>query len=389
MKFGNTIVSVYLAAVSVSLCQQTSSDEELRAKWLSADLTQIPPPRMTIAPVQGILEMVDTGVVPAYANDGKRFAYAKRDASGRSNYLVVSDLITLRPLKEIPQVSVQGTCIFSPDDKRIFLRDPKGIHKIIDTSTWQVFDLPIDVVNGFRHSQFAYAWTDPLRVRLLVGGRDVQELDLDTLKVSIIDSSKVNVADFFKRADTHPIVRLTRFESREVPPSVLAKSIDGRIYQVLKTPHYEQYKFHPHPNCHVFISRNEKISSSFVVSYIIESSARNLHWTMKNPVAQLTADQKQQFSRYMARKVPFYANVYSPAVNPLTGRVVGPDGKSKGMVSVVEWTDTVLHLETLIEITPLKVGDIVSGLRTDQVAEFGNSAFEFKGVTELLEARDK
>ena len=384
VRFTLAVISVLTSALSFG--QQPESDEAQRKMWMSADLKLLPPHRMMIAPKTATIDNVDQDVKPAFANDGIRFAYAKQDGSKRGNYLVVSDLVTLRPIKELTEVSIEGACVFAPDDKRIFLRDLRGRYVIVDTVTWQVMVLPVVSPNGFLHSQFNYSWTEPMKIRLLIG--DIQELDLESLQTKQSPATKEQIDHFSQRSDSHPSVTLVRYDSNDCPPSVLADSNDKPFAQILRTPHYAQEEFYPHPTCHVFISKHPDYHrSSYVLHYIIEGPDRNLRWQVKNPAADISAEQKKLLKKYIDKKVPFYASVYGAAINPLTGKVTGPDGKKKGRLRIVEWTNTHLYLDTSIEVIPFKAGDLVTGIVSDGVWDFGNRTFGFDGFTDVLEAR--
>ncbi|HWB02961.1 MAG TPA: hypothetical protein VG796_08060 [Verrucomicrobiales bacterium] len=59
------------------------------------------------------------------------------------------------------------------------------------------------------------------------------------------------------------------------------------------------------------------------------------------------------------------ALVCSPMVNPLTGKVVGPDRERvKGRVAVKAWTGTTAHVTLAEEFQPFSEGDIVADLHT-------------------------
>jgi hypothetical protein len=105
---------------------------------------------------------------------------------------------------------------------------------------------------------------------------------------------------------------------------------------------------------------------------------------------QLSESQQQDFEKYWRgmrvrsddrqvdgelTKPSFWGDVYVPQVNPLTGKVVGPDhNKPKGRVIFESSADTYSIVRSYFETVPIRVGDVVTNIQSDMLGGRGFSA---------------
>jgi hypothetical protein len=89
--------------------------------------------------------------------------------------------------------------------------------------------------------------------------------------------------------------------------------------------------------------------------------------------------------KYLQREVPFWASVYSPTVNPLNGKVLGPNtSKYKGRVRVTKWGKGKATVQSALEVEPISEGDIACEIVPNNGASLITGPGDFRGVWKVL-----
>lgn len=106
----------------------------------------------------------------------------------------------------------------------------------------------------------------------------------------------------------------------------------------------------------------------------------------------LPNDLKSAYTSFMSRNVLLVGEVYAPKINPLTGKVVGPEGKAKGTVKIIGESNGKLFVQKTFESAPFKVGvDVLSNIKAPEHLYINNGKvrFELKIWPTLQKISDK
>jgi len=271
--------------------------------------------------------------------------------------------------------------------------------------------LPNKSVSFCRDS--ARAWHEPGKI--LFGGQgSYSVLNLDTLQIEVIlgprnfstygplkpaerDALKKEEAEYKARQSA-----LDRQLSRQNDPrayihtgyngdGLLLSALDDSYHKLLLSGTFYNGNFDVSPNFGTVVFH--RLDSELNYVRLGKTKARPAKFMLAfNRREQLSQSQQQDFEKFWQgvrvrsddslengdlAKPSFWGDVYEPQVNPLTGKVVGPNQqKPKGRVIFESTTDTYSIVRTYFESAPIGVGDIVTNFRSDMVGGHGFSAGE-------------
>lgn len=359
-------------------------------------------------------EIVSSGIVagnavaPRFSSNGEYLFYQKAPDRG-----VIVNAGTFQLASSHKIRGRVGRAAWSPDNKKIAYCAGTKLY-MLDISVSEATEIPnpgrICVSN-------AWVWNEPHRI-LFVEGGNYSILNLETLQTDMVFQSrsfrtfrplrdaeraalkkeeaehneKRSSLDRQLRRQNHAAAYIHRGYNSG---GLLLSALDDSYQKLLLngTFHTHNYDVSPNLDSIVFLEFSAADLAKSELRYVklAKSKPRPTKFMIAlNKREQLSREQQGDFEKYwhgvrvrsddslsdgeLARP-SFWGDVYEPQVNPLTGKVVGPNrDKPKGRVIFESSADTNSIVRSYFETAPIKAGDVVTNIRSDMPGGHGFSA---------------
>jgi dipeptidyl aminopeptidase/acylaminoacyl peptidase len=330
--------------------------------------------------VKGSTENVFIGY-PRYSPDGSLLLYSRITSDGESDIVIIN--VATKKTEKI--FNGPDNAVWSPDGRKIAYAQQGGfgIYEIASGKH-------TSVVSPFGRTdyQFIPVWDKDERILFLkldfgltkepsavnsyaVSGGSA--LDLNALSIKEISQEealqaaikfiprKLGATFFFSGNIGLP-------DGSSIPiPSLQTSNADGSFTKVLVEglrPDSARYDVSPKLNSVVYETQDGLYLAS-LATYI--KTAKK--YTTGDFQSHLTDEQKKIYSSLISRNIRILGGVYAPQINPLTGKVAGPDYyQFKGTVQIIGTDHGKLTLKKILERKSFVTGDngdVVSGFVSD------------------------
>lgn len=357
------------------------------------------------------IDIVSRGVVttdavaPRFSPNGKYLFYQKAPDRG-----MIVNANTFKPVSSHKLRGMVGRAAWSPDSKKIAYCNGDKLH-MLDIGASKTTEIPNP---GRTCVSDAWVWNEPYGI-LFVEGGNYSVLNLETLRTDMIFQSrsfgtfrplrpaeraalKKEESEYnAKRSSLDHQLRRQDHATAYVHPGynsngLLLSALDDSYHKLLLNGAYYPHSFDVSPNLDSIVYVVADMASSELrYTKLRKGKPRPTKFMVAfNKQEQLSRQQQQDFEKYWQgvrirsddsltdgelSKPSFWGDVYEPQVNPLTGKVVGPNQeKPKGRVIFESSTDTNSIVRSYFETVPIKSGDIVTNIRSDMPGGRGFSA---------------
>jgi len=304
-----------------------------------------------------------------YSSDGRYLLYAKVLAKPAEDQIVIINVAT-RKIEKVIKSSARKMAS-SPDGQRIFLCQGSGF-SIYEIKSGKQTDVKTRVSRGR-----SFLWYDNEKI-LVSDAPSYEVLDLNSLTFSNI--SKEEARELFQKFVPNSIGQAHfsclggNYECSEIFSQPLqifnndgsfGKVLVDSVYKYAVSPKYDSIAF--------------THSSGLFLAYLDTNFKTEMDYSVDSFSDSLPDDLRSAYTSFMNRNVLLVGEVYAPKINPLTGKVVGIEGESKGKVKIIVESNGKVVLRKIFEKTPFKVGkDVLSNIEAPKHQYIKNGNVRFK-----------
>lgn len=325
----------------------------------------------------------------AYSPDGRYLLYNKVLAKHYSWSQIVIVNVANRKIEKVINASGNNP-VWSPDGQRIFACEKSGGFSIYEIKSGKHTkvgtSVPCSEDNAvwYMNEKILFLKMINLQGGELKVDENPQVLDLNSLSftsISTEEASKVvkefipnslGKAHFFQEDGTLQIIN----DDSSFTKILFFDLNWGHRYAL--SPKYDSIAFSKQDGLYLaYLDTNFKTEMNYSVDSFRDS---------------LPDDLKSAYTSFMSRNELLTGEVYAPKINPLTGKVVGPEGKAKGTVKIIGESNGKVVVQKIFERTPFKVGvDVLSDIKAPEhlYINDGKVRFELKIWPTLQRTSDK
>lgn len=291
----------------------------------------------------------------------------------------IAQLIDINTLKTIKSFKINGklfNATWSPDRKKIaYCPGSNKKLNIVNIDSGELFELAYPGYNSFWCDRDEMLWYSESEIYFHSDGYYFS-FNLDTFKKQPLVEQEKNIQKLFSQ-NLHEKSYIYRKDVEGGRPSLIVANKDGSFSRVLIEEIYDQHPYEASPKLRYIVFN---ISGGVYVAFLGLREYPKTNFRLElDKTKQLNENQKEQFEKYFKggtidgyfdkpQSFIIWGKVYSPKVNPLNNRVIGPDkGKFKGWVTFIESNDSFSIVKTSFELKPIKEGDIVTDIISDYI----------------------
>ena len=261
---------------------------------------------------------------------------------------------------------------WSEDGKRLAYSAQDSLH-IVNWESKKDIALPV---------QFRGFWTSPNQL----SSDTFDTLDLDTLGITYANSNLPTFQLQEQFYNEHPLPRkhphaMVFFGygdsiKRRIGPYLCIGERDGSWSRALLNNFHDGLPFSASPDLrHILVLENNVLTHYYMTTRGAPEMIFKIDLTGRDFMTPKKLAEVME--QYVDEKQTFTSKVYAKLVNPLNGKVIGPDPKRyKGEVVLTSLRDRIGTVKTLTEIEKIEVGDIAS----DWSASLGGYWFTLEKV---------
>ena len=324
---------------------------------------------------------MDSGVPPAFTHDAKRALYVAYRGNNQPE-LTIRDLRSLEVVKTLNPNSNPVMLAWSPDEQRIGYQAQQGNFHIIEVNTGRDIEIPASMCNGMLEYLF---WPKVSEIHAKTEFGHVI-LDLDTLRVVRkdipVEEGNEFIANHSPSELKHRLCALVRedLDQGGIRGSYLfITQSEGPAAHPLLNGIFASTTYFATPDLRHLLVADSNLHVVDIYTLGVQPGERPTWRIDINNSKLLNAEQRARHKSYLLDKIPFWGKVYSPQVNPLNGKVIGPNTESyKGTIFITKWTDTYAVAVTGLEMQPFSEGDVVASIASESWEKKGNWPFEYE-----------
>lgn len=330
---------------------------------------------------------MDSGVPPAFSHDAKRALYVA-DRENNQAELIIRDLRSLEVVKTLVPTSNPVMLAWSPDEHRIAYYAQYSKFHILEVNTGRDIEIPADMYNGNLEYLF---WPKASEIHVKTEFGQVI-LDLDTLRVVKrdipIDERNGFIEYHSPSALKHRQCALAREdldEGRVRGSYLFITQREGPAARPLLNGIFASTAYFATPDLRHLLVADSNLHVVDIYTLGVQPGERPTWRIDIDNSKLLNSEQRAKHKSYLQDKIPFWGKVYAPQVNPLNGKVIGPNTDSyKGRIFITKWTDTYAVAVTGLEMQPFVEGDVVASIASESWQKKGNWPFEYENEWRVL-----
>jgi hypothetical protein len=379
-----TFFSVSLLSGISAFDQTVASDEASRDRILREPLDRLHAWQIAIGSAEKFADRPLTA--PVFSPDGQSVAFGQQQENN-SIRIVVCALRDHKVLKACQPAERPTALAWSPaGDKIAYKTGSHSVH-IVELATARDIALPVNKYFGSDLDRFVWAAGDKL---ICFEKGTIYTLDLESLSVSTRDVEgnqwDTAKASIFATPRDHPFCVLYRNEGMALSGPVFIAERDGSYSHVLFERLSTGTSVFPSPDLkHILIAENSSLTHQLLASRPAPELTFQMDLDITEGGTGDSSNQREALEKYLRLGVPFWADVCSPSVNPLNGKVIGPDpNRLKGRVRGTQWSQKTATVRVALEYKPITPGDIACNIASEQWGQFGNWAWKFPGIWRVL-----
>lgn len=357
------------------------------------------------------IEIISRGVIaidaiaPRFSPNGKYLFYQKAPDRG-----MIVNANTFKSVSSHKLRGMVGQAAWSPDSKKIVYCAGDKMH-MLDIGVSKTTEIPNP---GLICRGGAWIWHEPYKILFGENG-NYSVLNLETLQIESVfqsrsfgsfrplrpaerDAMKKEEAEYnAKRSFFDRQLRRQNHIAAYIHPGynsdgLLLSALDDSYHKLLLNGTFYAHHFDVSPNLDSVVYVVADVARSELrYARLGKAKPRPMKFVLEfNKREQLSKEQQQDFEKYWQGvrirsddslvngdlvNPSFWGDVYEPQVNPLTGKVIGPNReKPKGRAIFESSADENSIVRAYFETVPIKVGDVVTNIRSDMPGGHGFSA---------------
>jgi hypothetical protein len=256
---------------------------------------------------------------------------------------------------------------WSQDGKRLaYVMRQEDVFAVFDRDKGAEIRVPLPTKLSFDSK--GLAWDGDTRLIHRARGR-LESINLDNLKIDRLlqdDAADELVEQMWeqflaKNGPRHPHAFL------QVSQDLLERTTDIFVVERDKAFRKALFNFGSAPGgVHVHFSRDLRhaifnVKDGLMHALMVRSEPSLLSFDLNLAIRETVGQNNwPSIKEHLESGRPVWGRVYGPLINPLNGKVTGADRKNfRGVVQFIRWTAAKAGVQTVTEILPIRVGDVV------------------------------